>query len=398
MKHPTWISGLLLVATFLSGCQQETAPAQAPGLAVPEVSYISVTTSEHSMDTQMQGRVVASLVAEVRPQVSGIIKQRLFTEGSTVEEGQLLYQIDPASYQAAYNEARANLNSAKAVVETARLKDQRYASLAKVEGVSQQDADDAHAEYLEAVAEVEKYQAALETARINLEYTKVKAPISGHIGISSVTQGALVTAEQETALATIRTLDPIHVDMVKSSKSLLTLKQMLQKQNIKEGTTSVSLTLEDGSEYPLNGELKMQEVAVDAATGSVTLRAEFPNPDGLLLPGMFVRTRVNDAVDEDAILVPQQGVYQSGSGGMYAYVIGSGNKIEKRILETVSAEGNQWVVASGLQAGDKLLVEGSSKVRPGIEVKPVEVQLDNNGTVVTLSEPAEATPSSQGGV
>ncbi len=397
MKYPLQISFLLLMAGLLAACQQDSAPA--PTTAIPEVSYIRVTSSEHSIETEMQGRVVASLSAEVRPQVTGIIKQRLFTEGSTVEEGQVLYQIDPATYQAAFNEAKANLNSARATVESARLKDERYASLARVEGVSQQDADDAHAAYLEAVANVEKYQAALETARIDLEYTKVKAPISGHIGISSVTPGALVTADQDTALATIRALDPIHVDMVKSSKALLKLRQMMRDEDVKAGATSVSLTLEDGSDYPLDGTLKMQEVAVDESTGTVTLRAEFPNPDGLLLPGMFVRTRVNDAVDENAILVPQQGVYQSGSGGMYAYVINAEDKIEKRDVVTVNAEGNRWVIASGLSVNDRLLVEGSGKVGPGSQVKPVEVQMDDNGMVVGLSEPAaEDTSSTQGGV
>ncbi|WP_166422140.1 efflux RND transporter periplasmic adaptor subunit [Paraglaciecola sp. 20A4] len=396
MKSSIYIGGLLLAVTLLSGCQQESAPART--MPVPAVSYITVSTSVHNIDTQMQGRVVASLSAEVRPQVGGIIQTRSFVEGNTVEKGQLLYQIDPATYQSAYNEAKASLNSAKASLETAKLKDERYVNLLKFEGVSQQDADDAHATYLEAKADIEKYQAALATASINLEFTKVTAPISGHIGISTVTPGALVTAQQASALATIRTLDPIYVDMTKSSKELLKLRQLIGKNGVKQGTTAVSLTLEDGSEYDLKGQLKMQEVSVDASTGTVTLRAEFPNPDGILLPGMFVRTKVNEAVDEHAILVPQQGVYHNATGEAYAYVINEDNKVEKRTLKTINAVGNKWLLESGLAANDKLLVEGSGKVGPGSEVKPVEVQMDTNGSMVTLSEQSKDTSAMQGGV
>ena len=396
MKSSIYIGGLLLAVTLLSGCQQESAPARTKPVAA--VSYITVVTAPHDIDTQMQGRVVASLSAEVRPQVGGIIQKRSFVEGNTVEQGQLLYQIDPATYQSAYNEAKANLNSAKASVETARLKNERYANLLKFDGVSQQEADDAHATYLEAKADIEKYQAALATASINLEFTKVTAPISGHIGISTVTPGALVTAQQTTALATIRTLDPIYVDMTKSSKDLLKLRQLISKDGVKQGTTAVSLTLEDGSEYDLKGQLKMQEVSVDAATGTVTLRAEFPNPDGILLPGMFVRTKVNEAVDEHAILVPQQGVYHDATGEAYAYVINEDNKVERRSLKTINAVGNKWLLESGLAVDDKLLVEGSGKVSPGSEVKPVEVQMDTNGSMVTLSEQTKDTSVMQGGV
>jgi membrane fusion protein (multidrug efflux system) len=384
MKSSIGITGLLVAAITLSSCQPDSAPASSA--PVPAVSYITVTTVQHNIDTKMQGRVVASLSAEVRPQVGGIIQQRLFVEGNSVEQGQLLYQIEPATYQSAYNEANANLNSAKASLETASLKDQRYADLLKFEGVSQQDADDAHATYLEAKANIEKYQAALATAAINLEFTKITAPISGHIGISNVTAGALVTAQQTTALATIRTLDPIYVDMKKSSKDLLKLRQLMTDSGVKQGTAAVTLTLEDGSEYGLKGQLKMQEVSVDASTGSVTLRAEFPNPDGILLPGMFVRAQVNEAVEQNAILVPQQGVYHEATGEAYAYVIDVNNQVEKRSLKTINAVGNQWLLESGLSLNDKLLVEGSSKVRPGSEVKPIEVQMDAKGAVVALAE------------
>jgi membrane fusion protein (multidrug efflux system) len=396
MKHSIAIGTLLVAATLLSGCQQgSSTPAKVA--SVPAISYITVKTQSHNIDTKMQGRVTASLVAQVRPQVSGIVQQRLFTEGSTVEKGQLLYQIDPATYQSAYNEAKANLNSAKALVDTAKLKNQRYVKLLKFEGVSQQDADDAHAAYLEAKANIEKYQAALATAAINLEFTKVKAPISGHIGISSVTQGALLTAAQSSELATIRTLDPIYVDMTKSSTELLKLRQLMREKGITQGTTEVSLTLADGTQYNHKGQLKMQEVSVDPSTGTVTLRAQFPNPDGLLLPGMFVRGQVNDAVDENAILVPQQGIYHSAAGEAYAYVIDDKNIVEKRTVHTINAVDNKWLIASGLSANDKLLIEGSSKIRPGGEVKPVQVEMDNNGSVVTIEQPDKNTSTKQEG-
>lgn len=394
MKHSSYIGGLVLITALVSGCQQEPSATKAP--PIPAVSYITVATTPYNIESKMQARVVASQAAEVRPQVGGIIQQRQFEEGSLVEQGQLLYQIDPATYQSAYSEAKANLNSAKATLNTAKLKDQRYAKLIKLEGISQQDYDDTHAAYLEAKANIDKYKAALETAAINLEYTKVKAPISGHIGISSVSQGALVTAQQTSALATIRTLDPIYVDMTKSSTELLKLRQRLNKQSVKQGTTEVTLSLEDGSKYQHQGLLKMQEVAVDTSTGSVTLRAEFPNPEGLLLPGMFVRAQVNEGVDENAILVPQQGIYHSADGKAYAYVIDDNNHVEKRIVQTVSAVDNTWLITSGLTANDKLLVEGSNKIRPGSEVKPIQVEMDNNGSMVTVVAPSD-THSTQGG-
>ncbi|QHJ12850.1 Multidrug resistance protein MdtE [Paraglaciecola mesophila] len=396
MKYAAYIGGLIFVSVLLSGCQKEAAQPQAT--RVTEVAFVTVTPTEHTMQTKMQGRVVASLTAEVRPQVGGLVHQRLFTEGNYVEQGEVLYQIEPATFQAALNEAKANLNSAEASLETAKLKDQRYANLLKFEGVSQQDADDAHATYLEAKADIERFQAALETARINVEFTKVTAPISGQIGISTVTPGALVTASQETALSTIRTLDPIFVDMTKSSTEILKLRQLLAKSGIKKGSTEVSLILEDGSEYELTGQLKMQEVAVDASTGAVTLRAEFPNPDGVLLPGMFVRAQINDAVDENAILVPQQGIYHSAAGDAYAYVIDENSKVQSRKVTTLNAVENQWLISSGLKAGDKLLVEGSSKVRPGSEVNAVEVTMQSDGKMVNAEMQSNDDAVKQGGV
>lgn len=387
MKCFRFVGGLMALSFLLAGCgQSEQAP---PAGIVPTVSYVTVSPSVHTIESKLQGRVVASRTAEVRPQVSGIVKKRLFSEGESVTEGQVLYQLDPTTYASTYNEAKADLASAKALVETARRKDERYASLLEIEGISQQDADDAHADYLEAVADIAKYEAALETAKINLEFTKIKAPISGRIGISTVTEGALVTAEQDTALTTIRQLDPIYVDMTKSSKARLKLLQLLGTQAIKEGTMTVSLTLEDSSDYGYEGQLKMQEVAVDASTGAVTLRAEFPNPEGLLLPGMFVRTSITEAVDENAILVPQQGIYHSATGDTYAYVISDNNTVEKRLVKTISAVDNKWLIASGLSVKDKLLVEGSSKVRPDSKVNPVKVEMDASGEMVVINDQAD---------
>lgn len=395
MKYSRYIGGLILITALISGCQEDNAVAPSP--SVPAVSYVKVSTGTYDINSKMQARVVASHSAEVRPQVTGIIQERLFEEGSFVEKGQVLYQIDPASFQAAYNEAKASLNSAKAALKSAQLKDQRYAKLIQFEGISQQDADDAHADYLEAKADIDMYQAALETAAINLQYTAIKASISGYIGISSVTDGALVTADQTTALATILTLDPIYVDMTKSSSELLALRQQMRKDKLKKGSTAVSLTLEDGTEYGQKGQMKVQEVSVTPSTGTVTLRAEFSNPDGLLLPGMFVRTQVTDAVDDNAILAPQQGIYHSADGTVYAYVIDKNNKIERRSVETLSAVGNQWVIANGLSVDDKLLVEGSDKVRPGSEVKPIQVSMDSDGSMVSIVESDAATSSQAGG-
>ncbi|MEP2652536.1 MAG: efflux RND transporter periplasmic adaptor subunit [Paraglaciecola sp.] len=389
MKFSTPIVVLLLATTALVACEEKVAPNKH--MRTPAVSYITVEATPHKIDTNMQGRVAASLIAEVRPQVGGILEQRLFKEGSSVKQGDLLYQINPATYQAAYNEAKANLNSAKASVETAKLKNQRYANLLKIEGVSKQDADDAYATYLEAVANIEKYQAALATAKINLDFTKVRAPISGNIGISGVTQGALVTAGQTIALTTIRTLDPIYVDMTKSSKELLKLRRLMNEIGIEQGNAEVTLTLEDGSEYDFKGQLTMQEVSVDSSTGTVTLRAEFPNPDGMLLPGMFVRAAVNEAIDANAILVPQQGIYYAANGDAYAYVITEDNKIEKRTITTVNAIGNKWFIDSGLSVNDKLLVEGSNKVRPGSTVNPIRVEMDSSGAMITVTDNHNAT-------
>lgn len=387
MKAPLLLS-TLVVSLVLGGCfgsePQAGAQAGAAGTGAARATEVGVLTVERSsvpLTSELKGRTVASGTAEVRPQVGGVIKQRLFEEGSEVKKGQLLYQIDPKLYEAAFNQARANLRSAESTLESARLKDTRYANLVKIEGISKQESDDAHAAYLEAQANIESYKAALETARINLAYTKVVAEIDGRIGISSVTPGALVTADQSTAMATIRSFDPMYVDLTQASRELLNLRKLLARDGVSAGTTDVTLILEDGSEYPLKGQLGARELAVDEATGSVTLRAEFPNPDGLLLPGMFVRAVLSEAVDNQAIVVPQQGVARDNQGNSYALVVGANNQVEKRVVKTERVIGNSWLLSSGLQEGDRLIVEGTSKVNPGSAVNPVAVAVDQDGRV-----------------
>lgn len=361
-----------------------------------EVGYVTIKTQSVPLHTELPGRTVAALQSDVRPQVSGIILTRNFEEGSVVKAGQRLYQIDPAPYRAALHEAEANLKSAQASVVSTRLTDQRYAGLVKEKGVSQQDADDAHAAYLEAEANVALYKAQVETAQLDLTYTEVKAPITGRIGTSSVTPGALVTADQDTALATITALDPMYVDVSQSSAELLRLRKQMSAGELAKGSTDVSLTLEDGSTYDQEGTLKLSEVSVDTSTGSVLLRAEFPNPDGLLLPGMFVRETVEDAVANNAILAPQRGVTRDAKGEATAMVVGSDGKAEQRILTTDRTVGNQWLVTSGLKVGDKLIVDGLTNLQVGDAVKPVPYQSDDGGGSTATSTATTASGTQTG--
>jgi membrane fusion protein (multidrug efflux system) len=340
-----------------------------------EVGVVTLQTQRVALSAELPGRTTASLASDVRPQVAGIIKSRKFEEGSLVKAGQLLYEIDPASYQATADQAKASLLNAEALVTSTQLKDKRYAELVAIEGVSKQDADDAHAAYLQAVAAVAEMKAAYDTARINLDYTQVRAPISGRIGMSGVTAGALVTTAQTTALATIRALDPIYVDLTQSSTELLKLRRSLAGGGLRAGTASVSLKLEDGSDYPLKGHLKFTEVAVDESTGSVTLRAQFPNPDGVLLPGMYVRAELDQAVAPSAILAPQQGISYDAKGNATALVVDVSNKVQQRSATATRAIGDQWLITSGLAAGERLIVQGSSKVHAGDAVKVVDVAL-----------------------
>ena len=362
------LAGYLVVA----GCgKQNAAGAKAP-MGPPEVGIVTIQPQRVALTTELAGRTSAHLVAEVRPQVSGIVKKRLFTEGSDVKAGDVLYQIDPASYQAAYNSAKAALARAEANLNPIRLKAGRYAELVKINAVSQQDYDDASASLKQAEADVAAAKAALETAGINLAYTKVTAPISGRIGRSSVTDGALVTANQPAALATIQDLNSIYVDVTQSSAELLKLRQSMASGLLKSSGAAqarVKLLLEDGSAYPLTGRLKFSEVTVDQSTGSITLRAIFPNPKHVLLPGMFVRAILEEGINEHAILVPQRGVTRNQAGNAVVMVVGGDEKVEPRIIKVARTVGDNWLVGEGLKAGDRVILEGLQRARPGTPVK-----------------------------
>ncbi|MDY6947968.1 MAG: efflux RND transporter periplasmic adaptor subunit [Pseudomonadota bacterium] len=379
---------LLLAGTavVLAGCGNDQAGGQQR--PATEVGFVTVQPQPLVLQSELAGRTTPYLASDVRPQVSGIIKSRRFEEGSQVKAGQVLYEIDPAPYEAIAAEAAAALANSKAAVEAARLKAQRYDELLAIEGVSQQEADDARMSYQQTLASVAQSQAALSSAQINLDYTKLRAPISGRIGKSIVTPGALVTANQETALATIRTLDPIYVDMTQSSAELLKLRRLIGENGMKSGRAKVHLKLEDGTAYREPGTMKFTEVAVDESTGSVTLRAEFPNPDGVLLPGMYVRAVLDQAVSTTAILAPQQGVTRDLKGNATAMVLTADNKVEQRTLVAERAIGDRWLISNGLNEGDRLIVEGTSKVRVGDTVNPVDV---GSGTKAAAAEPAPAT-------
>lgn len=365
-KITTSIAALLL----LTGC--DNAQTSAPQRPLPEVGIVTLMSQPVSVVSELTGRTTAAMSAEVRPQVGGIIQKRLFTEGDTVKAGQALYQIDPSSYRAAFDEAAAALKQAQALVQADCQKARRYAQLVKDDSVSRQDAEDARSTCAQDKASVESKKAAQESARINLNWTTVTAPIAGRIGISSVTPGALVTAQQDTALATIRGLDTMYVDLTRSSADLLRLRKQTLASN--SDTLSVTLQLEDGSTYSEKGRLALTEVAVDESTGSVTLRAVFPNPQHQLLPGMFVRASVDEGIMNDAILAPQQGITRDAKGKATALVVNASNKVEQRQLETGDTYGDKWLVLSGLKAGDRLIVEGTDKVTAGQQVKAEEMK------------------------
>ena len=354
---------LALVSTLaLAGCGQRPAPTSAAQPA-PKVSVITVKAQSVPVTTELPGRVAAFRVAEVRPQVNGIILKRLFVEGSEVAAGQQLYQIDPAPYEASYHSAVAAAASARSLAE-------RYKPLAAANAVSKQDYDNAVATDLQA-------QAALEAARINLRYTRVLSPISGRIGRSTVTEGALVTANQPAAMAIVQQLDHVYVDVTQPIGTLLRLKREAASGRLHQnesGRTPVSLRLEDATDYARAGTLQFSEVTVDESTGSVTMRALFPNPDRILLPGMFVRERIEEGVRMGALLVPQQGVSHNDRGDATALVVTSDDTVALRVLKTDRAVGGRWLVSAGLQAGDRVVVEGLQLVQPGAKVQAEEIR------------------------
>lgn len=370
----TMTSKLLLLPIsllVLAACGARQAPEA--GTAPPEVGVMAMHASDVPVHTELSGRTAASRVSEVRPQVNGIVRKRLFEEGSMVRAGQVLYEIEPGSFEAAHEQAQAALATAQASIASLRGKAERFGELVKANAVSRQEHEEAQAALVQAEAGVKAAKAALKAARINLEFTRIEAPISGRIGRSSVTEGALVTPGQATALATIQRIDPIYVDVVQSSLELTRLKRRFISGDMAPASTRVSLRMEDGLPYPHPGTLKFAEVAVDAATGSVTLRAEFPNPQGLLLPGMYVRAQVESGVERQAVLAPQRGVARNEKGEPTALVVGRDDKVELRTLEVRSAAGDQWIVTGGLQEGDRLVVDGLQRAHPGDKVKPVPI-------------------------
>lgn len=430
-RIPRGVAALFLLV-FLTSCTQRNDSPPPPN---PEVATITIHPGTVALTTELPGRTSSYLVAEIRPQVSGLLQKRLFTEGSDVEAGQLLYQIEPAEFRAALDSAGANLIAARksadrarasleasaadvameeARLALARINRQRYEDLFQAKAVPESDRDQAATDFdvaeasLKAAkarvendqqavgvaeAAIQQAEAAVETARINLAYTTVAAPISGRIGRSSVTDGAIVTAYQPVALATIQQLDPIYVDVPQSTRNLLRLRRHLEEGRLERGENGddqVELVLEDGSIYPLKGTFEFQDVTVDSSTGSVILRMVFPNPDGLLLPGMFVRTVVKEGVNDNAILVPQQGVSRDRKGNPIVLLVDKQGTVVQRILTIDRAVGEHWLVTSGLAEGDRVIVEGSQKVRPGASVSVISLdRLDKGAAAVGAPAPRD---------
>ena len=371
----------LALVGSLTGCDGKNSSGPAPPAAtLAEVSVVTLHPKSVVITTELPGRTTASLTAEVRPQVNGIIQTRLFKEGGEVKAGEALYQLDPASYQASYESAAATLQKADAAVPNAQAKVDRYQGLVKQNAVSKQDLDDANATLAQARADVASAKASIETARINLDYTKITAPISGWIDKSSLTPGALVTASQTTALTTIRTLDPINVDVTQSSTNLLNWRQAVREGRIKLGgpDVSVKLKLENGATYSHTGKLAFVESNVSQTTGTFTVRAEFPNPDRLLLPGMYVRAVIEEGVAQNSFLVPQRAVTHNAKGEATAMFVTQQGKVEQRVLTVDRSIGNGWLTSSGIQDGDRIIVEGTLLVRPGQAVTGIEVTIDDS--------------------
>lgn len=350
----------------LAGCSGAEAP---PPPAAPEVGVVTVAASAIPLVAELPGRVEASRVAEVRARAAGIVLKREFEEGSEVKAGDRLFQIDPAPLRAAQASARASLSRAQAALNVARLKAERYTSLVETRAISQQEYDDAVAARDLAQADVDLAKAALETASLNLGYATVTAPIRGRIGRAAVTEGALVGQNEATPLATVQQIDPVYVNLTQSSSDALRLKRALESGSAASETAQVVILTEDGREHPLPGRLLFSEVSVDESTGTIALRAEVPNPDRSLLPGMYVRARLQQAVARDAITVPQQAVVRAGEAAS-VWVVKDG-KAERREVKVSAAHGDQWVIASGLTAGEHIVVDGLQRVQPGADVKPV---------------------------
>jgi len=388
--------GIFFLLLTVTGCRKHGEGTGPPQGGVPEVAVFTVHPERVVITTELAGRPSAFLVAEIRPQVNGLILKRAFEEGSDVQTGDLLYEIDPAPYQAAYNQAKAAVAMAEAQLPALRAREKRFKELVASHAVGQQDYDDTLAAVRQMEAQLEASKAAMEIAKINLSYTPIKAPISGRIGRSRVTEGALVTAYQPVALATIQQLDPIYVDVPQSTTELLRLQRRLDDGRLNHDGTNqnkVKLILEDGTPYHSEGTLQFQDVTVDPTTGSVILRIVFPNPQGVLLPGMFVRAVITEGVNEQAILVPQQGISRNPKGDPVALIVDAEDKVQQRMLTLDRAIGDKWLVSSGLNPGDRVIVEGVQKARPGASVKviPFEAGHKNSSADEKTVQPSANT-------
>lgn len=370
---PLVFSVLLATAASLSACSKPQGPGQMQGSQSIPVTVVTLQTQPVTLTRELPGRSTAFLVAEVRPQVNGIVARRLFTEGAIVKEGQPLYQLDDATYRADLNSAEANLARAQATLVTAELNAQRSAQLVKVDAVSKQDDENAAAALRQAQADVKAAQASADRARVVLGYARISSPITGRTGKSMVTPGALVTANQEQPLTTVQQLDPMYVDLTQSSAELLNLRKALSRGALKASSDlPVTILLEDGTQYEHRGKLAFSDVTVDPTTGSFGLRVVVPNPEYLLLPGMYVRAIVGDGERQDALLVPQQGITRDQKGQTMAMVVGKDQKVEPRVVKVSRAIGDEWLVEEGLAAGDRVIVEGLQKIRPGAPVQATE--------------------------
>lgn len=388
--------GVIAVVAVTAACDGAKAPPAEQ--SAPEVTVLTVKPQSVVIKTVLPGRTAPTVIAEVRPQVTGIVQSRTYNEGAEVKAGTTLYRLDPATYQTAYDSARAAVAKAEASVETARRNLARAKELFDIKFVSQQAYDDAATTLRQSEADLAGARAAAEAARINLAYTNVVAPISGRIGKSTVTAGALVTANQPTPLATIQQMNPMYVDITQSSNEALRLRRAMASGELKrarEDAARVTLQLEDGTSYPHEGTLQFSDVTVDASTGAITLRALFPNPESILLPNMYVRAVLEEGVRDNAILVPQQAVTRDTKGQAIAMVVGANNTVEARTLKTARTLGTQWLIDAGLQPGDRVIVEGLQRASPGATVQPIEASAPSAAaTPAAAIAPTAATPAS----
>jgi membrane fusion protein (multidrug efflux system) len=380
-----------LAALLVVACEKQQPPAMQA--TMPNVTVVTLKTQAVTLSRQLPGRTNAFVVAEVRPQVTGIVKERFFTEGSLVTAGQPLYQLDDATYRAEYNSAKALLARSRAAVDIARYNTERAEKLIVSKAISEQDLVNARAELLQAEADIGVAQARVDATEVKLNYARITSPIDGRIGKSTVTRGALVTADQVKPLATVQQLDPIYVDLTRSATELLELRRELASGAARktEGIP-VTIILEDGSEYAHQGELAFTDVAVDPMTGSFALRVVVPNPDSLLMPGMYVRATVSNAVLHSGLLVPQRGIGRDARGNASALVVNSDNTVEQRAVQVGRTIGDQWLVSSGLLAGDRVIVEGLQRVRPGVPVQATEAAPQDAAAIKSEDDPATNAP------